>query len=209
METFTATPTNIPAEFADNYVPFSFQYPRTWRVVSDPSNFVKVEEGEDNVTFENFAVGSVTIPAEADNNEAYPALMGQLSKSFAQNFPNFQELAQMPEDVGGYRGRSMAWQARLTGTPRGDVDLYGRVLLVREPGQSRGVALIMIATSLDPEVKSAADVGVKETWHGFCRRLSWAARRVRLAPRGRPARRKKTRKQGRALRTTSRHARYR
>ena len=75
-------------------------------------------------------------------------------------FPDSNKFAG-DQTVSGERGRAMLWQSLMRGTPRGDVTFYGKVVLVRRPAQPRGAAIIMIATSLDPEVKSPSAVGVK------------------------------------------------
>jgi hypothetical protein len=159
MMTFVSTPDNIPAGLRENFVPFQFQYPAKFQVVTSPQNFVKVEESDrsGSTTLENFAVGYITMPTpDADNNQYYPQLLAQLSKQFSGNFANYREIAQAPETVGGFRGRALTFQAAIGSTP-----VFGKTIVVRETGNRRGVALIMLATSADPEVKSVADVGVK------------------------------------------------
>lgn len=166
FKTYTSTPDNIPAGLRQHFVPFEFHYPKKFEVVPSEENFIKIEEAiregtDGDFTLENFAVGYITIPANADNNTVYPVLLGQLAAQLAKGFPGFREISQAPETVSGERGRAMLWQALMRGTPKGDVTFYGKVVLVRRPSQPIGVAIIMIATSLDPEVKSPAAVGVK------------------------------------------------
>ena len=161
MVTFTSTPDNIPAGLRDKFVAFQFQYPAKFVVKPGTENFVKVEEsvsqGGGTTTLENFAVGYITMPtADADNNVFYPQLLSQLSTQFAAGFSGYREIAQVPETVAGFRGRAMTFQATIGTTP-----VFGKTIVVRETGNRRGVALIMLATPADPEVKSVADVGVK------------------------------------------------
>ena len=161
MNTFVATESNIPAGLRDKFVAFQFDYPSSFEIEPSTQNFVKVSEstteGGGEYTLENFAVGYVTMPtANADNNALYPQLLSQLSSQFASQFSDYREIAQIPETVAGNRGRAMTFQAKLNVTP-----LFGKVILVREPDNTRGVCLIMLATPKDPAVKSVADVGVK------------------------------------------------
>jgi hypothetical protein len=166
FKTYASTPENIPAGLREHFVPFEFNYPKKFEIVPSEENFVKIEEAirggaEGDFTLENFAVGFITVPANADNNTVYPVLLKQLAEQLAKGFPGFKQISQGPETVAGERGRVMLWQALMKGTPKGDVTFYGKVLLVRRPAQPHGVAIIMIATSLDPEVKSPSAVGVK------------------------------------------------
>jgi hypothetical protein len=155
--TFTATQDNIPPRLRENFVPFAFDYPANFRIVESPANFVKVEESTDGTTLENFAVGYLIVPsADADNNAYYPELLGQLRNQFSKQFSGFKEIAQAPETVAGQRGRAMIFEARIGTTP-----LYGKAILVREPDNPRGVLMILLATNADPEIRSAADVGVR------------------------------------------------
>ena len=158
--TFVATPDNIPAPLRERFVPFQFEYPSNFQIEPSPQNFVKVSEsvteGGGEYTLENFAVGYITLSsANADNNAVYPQLLAQLSSQFGSQFAQYREIAQMPETVAGNRGRAMSFQAMLNATP-----IFGKVIVVREAGNARGVCLIMLATPKDPAVKSVADVGV-------------------------------------------------
>ena len=159
--TFVATPDNVSAQLRDKFVAFQFDYPSNFSVEPSPQNFIKVSESVTEAggefTRENFAVGYITMTsANADNNAIYPQLLSQLSTQFGSQFAQYRELAQMPETVGGHRGRAMAFQAMLNTTP-----VFGKVIVVRAAGNTRGVCLIMLATPKDPEVETVADVGVK------------------------------------------------
>jgi hypothetical protein len=161
MISFTNQMSNTPDSLKPYYTRFSFQYPTEFNLLEDHSNFVKGEEEEEGFTLENFAVGYMTATPGMSNEQAYPVLMQQLSQQIAQGFQGYQELGQFPESVGGVRGRGMRWTALARNTPKGDVRFMGHVILARKEGQPHGVAIIMIATNLDEEVKSPEDVGVK------------------------------------------------
>jgi hypothetical protein len=91
---------------------------------------------------------------------AMPLLMQQLGSQFAAGFPGYREVSQFEEEVSGYKGRAMIFESELKGTPRGDVKIFGKVLLVRKPGATKGVTIIMLATTEDPQIKTVHDVGV-------------------------------------------------
>lgn len=161
----------LPEEMKPKFVPFTFNYPEKFAVMpNDEVNFIKVEESitdpvHGTFTLENFAVGNLIATPEPfpgmDQELVYPMLLEQLGAQFAQSLPNYQKISEAPEKVAGLSGRSALFQAEYKGTDKGDITFYGKILLVRKPGQERGVVIIMMATSLEPEIKNAADVGVK------------------------------------------------
>jgi hypothetical protein len=161
MISFTNELSNTPEPLKQYYSKFSFQYPGHFNRVPDEANFVKVEEEEEGFTLENFAVGYMTVSPGMSNDQAYPPLMKQLSQQIAQNFPNYQELGQFPESIGGVQGLGMRWKSVTRNTPKGDVQFFGHVILARKESNPHGVAIIMIATNLDDEVESPEDVGTK------------------------------------------------
>jgi len=167
--TYVSDASAIPPGLAEHFLDFSFAYPPRFRVVPDDSNFIKVEEStveQDGAsyTLENFAVGYLTAGPEVvrgtDQTVIFPELAKQLSAQFAQGFPNYKELGQSPAKVAGLDGLALLFEAEFSDTPKGNIRLFGKLLLARPPGKEKGVAIIMLASSLDPEVSSAAEVGV-------------------------------------------------
>lgn len=157
---------NIPADMQEHLVPFTFSFPPQFEIVPSSGNFVKVEEGTapgtgDNFTYENFGVGYFNIPSDGVDAVAMPLLIAQLGSQFAAGFPGYREVSQFEEEVSGYKGRAMIFESELKGTPRGDVKIFGKLVLVRKPGATKGVTIIMLATTADPEIKTVYDVGVK------------------------------------------------
>ncbi len=151
-------------ELAKNYVDFSFNYPETWELVPNQTkNFVKVErEDENKTTLENFAVGWISATGTAFDKQLLPQLAKQLGAQFASSFQDFAQVSEGETKVGAYEGYEVKFTAKLPDTPQGDADIYGRVVLLPPPsGQTKGVALVMLATSLAPEVNGVDDVGVK------------------------------------------------
>ncbi|HYY42666.1 MAG TPA: hypothetical protein VE775_08055, partial [Pyrinomonadaceae bacterium] len=148
---------------AENYVDFSFYYPDDWTLVpNQKTNFVKVERSDENkTTLENFAVGWVSASGTALDKKLMPQLAQQITSQFAQSFQDFEKASEGATKVGAYEGYEVKFKAKLPGTPRGDADIYGRVVLLPPPaGQTKGVALVMLATSLAPEINGLDDVGV-------------------------------------------------
>ena len=155
-------------DLAKNYVDFSFYYPDNWVEDTDPApNYVRVERkledaDEGNFTQENFAVGWVSGTGTALDKQLLPKLAEQFNEQFSTQFPNYRKLSEGETKVGAYEGYEFKFTAKKEDTPKGDITLYGRVVALPPPaGQTRGVAFVMLATNLAPEIHSADDVGVK------------------------------------------------
>lgn len=147
-----------------NYVDFSFNYPDNWKLVPNQTqNFVKVERADENdTTVENFAVGWITATGTAFDKQLLPQLAKQVGTQFSAGFQGFQQVSEGETKVGAYEGYEVKFTAKLPGAPKGDADIYGRVVLLPPPsGSTHGVALVMLATSLAEDISGVDDVGVK------------------------------------------------
>jgi hypothetical protein len=163
---------NLDGKLAEHYVDFSFYYPNSWKKdptagVSGASNFAKVSrELPPDFTQENFAVGWYSSAGSAEADRAvFPSLAQKISAQFeknSKNFPEYQEVSKGETKAGVYEGYEFRFQAISRNTVNGDVKLWGRlVFLPPVDGGKNGVTLLMLATSLAPELKSVDDVGVK------------------------------------------------
>lgn len=168
LQTYVNSPASFTGTLKEHYSDFSFQYPANWVVKEQPgqsrSNFVKVERSLDgNTTLENFAVGWFTSTGTAKGDAAlFPQLARQLSTQFATSFPGYRKVSEGATRVGSYDGYEFRFTGELR-APGRKVDVYGRAVMLPSGSttQRNGVALIMLATSLAPEIKSVADVGVR------------------------------------------------
>ena len=150
-------------ELADNYVDFSFNYPEDWRVVPNQTkNFIKVErKDEDETTLENFAVGWLSLPGTDFDKHLLPQLAGQVGTQFAQSFSDFEKVSEGETKIGPYDGYEIKFTAKLKRGTK-EVNIFGRVALLPPPnGGKQGVALVMLATDLAPEISGVDDVGIK------------------------------------------------
>ncbi len=151
-------------DLAKNYVDFSFYYPDNWKLVPNQTqNFVKVERADENdTTQENFAVGWISATGTAFDKQLLPQLAKQVGTQFSSGFQNFKQVSEGETKIGSYEGYEVKFTAKLPGAPKGDADIYGRVVLLPPPsGSTKGVALVMLATSLADEINGVDDVGVK------------------------------------------------
>ena len=166
---FVNSKANLDGKLAEHYVDFSFYYPNRW--VKDPkagvpgaSNFAKVEKRlPPDFTQENFAVGWYSSAgSEQADSSLFHKLAQSLSSQLEQKYPEYQQVSEGPTKVGVYDAYEFRFESISRNTEKGDVTIWGRVILVPPvDGSKNGVTLLMLATSLAPEVKSIDDVGEK------------------------------------------------
>ena len=150
-------------KLAENFVDFSFYYPDNWEIDADPApNFVRVErklvdDDGGNFTQENFAVGWVSATGTALDKQLMPKLAAQFNTQFAAQFPNYKKVSEGETKIGPYEGYEFRFTAE-----KNNVDFWGRVAILPPPsGQTKGVALVMIASDRAPELSGVEDVGEK------------------------------------------------
>ncbi|MEP6912012.1 MAG: hypothetical protein ABI923_04615 [bacterium] len=167
---FTNSQTNLDERLAEHYVDFSFYYPQTWEIdpkagISGASNFAKVERRiPPDFTQENFAVGWYTSKGtvEADG-PTFPHLVELLGLSLAKGFPEYRKVSEGPTKINSLDAYEFRFVSISKGTEKGDIELWGRVVFLPTgvSGDKTGATLIMLATSLAPELSGVQDVGAK------------------------------------------------
>lgn len=167
---FTNSSSNLDGKLAEHYLDFSFYYPKAWEVdpkagVPGASNFAKVERRiPPDFTEENFAVGWYTSKGtfEADK-PTFPQLVELLGKSLAGGFPEYRKVSEGPTKINSLDGYEFRFVSVSRGTEKGDIQLWGRVVFLPSgvEGTQTGATLIMLATSLAPELSGVRDVGTK------------------------------------------------
>lgn len=167
---FANSTTNLDGKLAEHYIDFSFYYPETWETdkkagVSGASNFVKVERRlPPDFTQENFAVGWYTSKGSFEADQpTFPRLVELLGTSLANNFPEYRKVSEGPTKVNSLDGYEFRFVSLSKGTEKGDLQVWGRVVFLPTgiEGHTAGATLIMLATSLAPELSGVEDVGVK------------------------------------------------
>lgn len=168
---FANSRANLDGKLAEKYSDFSFYYPNTWERdpksgVPGASNFIRVERRlPPDFTQENFAVswydsqGTV----EADEEEVLPKLLESMKARLAKTYPEFEVLSEGETTINSYKGYELRFESVSRGTEKGDITLWGWVVFLPpgKRGETNGLQLLMLSTSLAPELKSADDVGVK------------------------------------------------
>lgn len=166
---FVNSSNNLDGKLAENYVDFSFYYPRSWQKdptagVPGATNFAKVERRiPPDYTQENFAVGSYSSSGSAEADRAtFPTRAENLSSRYAKQFPEYRKVSAGMTKAGVYDGYEFRFEGMSRNTAKGDLKLWGRVIFLPPlDGSKNGVTLLMLATSLAPELKNVEDVGVK------------------------------------------------
>ena len=167
---FENSPTNLDGKLAEHYVDFSFYYPKTWSKdpkagVPGASNFAKVERRlPPDFTQENFAIGWYTSKGTVEADKpTYPQLMGLLESSLAKGFQGYRKVSEGPTKINNLDAYEFRFVSVTPETEKGDIQIWGRVVFVPTgvPGDQTGATLIMLATSLAPELSGVEDVGEK------------------------------------------------
>jgi hypothetical protein len=146
------------------YVDFSFDYPSAWKLDPSPEpSYVRVERMTGNLTTENFSVGWFGATGNSKGNTALMSkLVNQLADQVSSNFPGFEKVSEGETTINGYDGYELRFQRAADQTSAGQLPYWGRIVLITSDADpSRGVSLIMLATSKAQGVTSLDDVGVK------------------------------------------------
>lgn len=161
---------NLDGKLAEHYLDFSFYYPNGWQAdakagVAGATNFVKVERRlPPDFTQENFAVGWYTSQGtfEADT-PLFPRLVELLSANLSRGFPEYRKVSEGPTKINSMDAYEFRFVSLSKETTKGDIQVWGRVVFLPygTAGQNTGATLIMLATSLAPELTGIEDVGAK------------------------------------------------
>lgn len=167
---FTNSKANLDGKLAEHYFDFSFYYPKDWTVdpragVRGANNFAKVERMvPPDFTQENFAVGWYTSKGTFKADEpSFPQLAEFLGSSLAKGFPEYRKISEGPTKVNSLDAYEFRFASVSRGTEKGDIQVWGRVVFLPPgtPGEQTGATLVMLATSLAPELTGIGDVGTK------------------------------------------------
>jgi hypothetical protein len=166
---FVNSKDHLDGQLAEHYVDFSFYYPNRWQ--KDPTagkpgarNFAQVERRlPPDFTQENFAVAwNSSVGPVSENRALFHTLAQNLGVQFEKKFPDYRKVSEGETKVGVYDGYEFRFESLSPNTAKGDLKLWGRVVFLPPQDDSKnGVTLLMLATSLAPELKTVNDVGKK------------------------------------------------
>jgi cytoskeletal protein RodZ len=168
---FVNSRANLDGKLAEKYSDFSFYYPNTWERdpksgVAGASNFIRVERRlPPDFTQENFAVSWYDSQGtlEADQEKVFPKLVESMKAKLSKAYPEFEVLSEGGTTINALNGYELRFKSVSRGTEKGDITLWGWVVFLPpgKEGETNGLQLLMLTTSLAPELESAEDVGVK------------------------------------------------
>src|SRR5690349_12167692 len=160
----------LDGKLAEHYFDFSFYYPQNWKRdpksgVSGAVNFISVDRSlPPDFTQESFAVGWYTSTGTfVGDLPSYPQRAEEYSNSLAKSIPEYKKISEGPTKVNSMQGYEFRWEGLSKGTDRGDLKLWGRVVLLPTgtEGDTTGATLTMLTTSLAGELSSVEDVGTQ------------------------------------------------
>jgi hypothetical protein len=168
---FVSSRASLDGKLAEKFSDFSFYYPNTWERdpksgVAGASNFIRVERRlPPDFTQENFAVSWYDSQGtlEADKEKVFPKLVESMKARLSKAYPEFEVLSEGETTINALNGYELRFQSVSKGTEKGDITLWGWVVFLPpgKEGETNGLQLLMLTTSLAPELASADDVGVK------------------------------------------------
>jgi hypothetical protein len=168
---FVNSRANLDGKLVEKYSDFSFYYPNTWERdpksgVPGASNFIRVERRlPPDFTQENFAVSWYDSQGtlEADKEKVFPKLIESLKARLSKAYPEFEVLSEGETAINNLNGYELRFKSVSRGTEKGDITLWGWLVFLPpgKEGETNGLQLLMLSTSLAPELGSADDVGVK------------------------------------------------
>lgn len=166
---FENSQASLDGKLAEHYLDFSFYYPKTWAVdakagVPGATNFAKVERRlPPDFTQEEFAVSWYESKGTvAADQSSFPRLVERLNSTFSK-LPEYRKVSEGPTKVNSLDGYEFRFVSLSKGTVKGDLQLWGRVIFLPPgvEGETDGVTLSMLTTSLAPELSGVEDVGEK------------------------------------------------
>lgn len=161
---------NLDGKLAEHYFDFSFYYPQAWQLdpkagVPGAGNFVKVERRlAPNSIQENFAVGWYTSTGTfAGDLQNFPQRVQDVSGALAKAFPEYRKVSEGRTKVNSMDAYEFRWEGLSKGADDNDVNLWGRVVFLPtgKEGDTTGATIVMLSTSLAPELSSVEDIGEK------------------------------------------------
>jgi hypothetical protein len=165
---FVNNKTKFRGKLADNFIDFTFYYPKSWKLSPpDKSFFAEVRRSSGgSIPQEDFSISwypskgtfALDEPGFAALIESKNAeLMKRLGKY------NYQKLGEGPTKINGLDAYELRYQFLYKDVGIEPINYWGRVIYIPAgvEGQKSGVAMYLTATSKAGEIKTIDDVGEK------------------------------------------------
>lgn len=159
---FVNSNANLDGKLAEHYLDFSFYYPGSWKKdpqagVPGASSFVNVQQSSSANPAERFAVGWYRSNGSfAADLPSFPKLVEGFEGIYGKGYPNYRKISEGRTKVNAYDAYELRFQSEAS-----DVTTWGRVIFLPPTSGTNGATLFMVATSEQPAVTSADDVGVE------------------------------------------------
>ena len=170
---FANSATNMDEKLAEHYVDFSFYYPETWQTdksagVAGASNFVKVQKTLEDDTGD-YLLESATVSwynssgtFESDLS-LFPDRARNFSAQLSAGLPGYEKVSEGPTQINALKGYEFRFKGVFQKTGKGDLPYWGRAIFLPpgSEGEKNGVVIVLLATSLAPQLSGVEDVGAK------------------------------------------------
>lgn len=165
MHIFVNSPNKLSGKLAENYVDFSFSYPKTWTF--DPSagqlnsnNFAEIDYTENDYTHEHLSIGWFN--GKFDDEASASARVNEIAdKTIAKAFGTPKKQGEGYAKFGAYDCYRLLCTVNAKSTEGTIVQMWFSINLVKHPAKEKGVMALMYATSKSPDVRGINEVGVK------------------------------------------------
>lgn len=159
----------LDGKLAENYVGFSFYYPRSWEL--NPSTgtgtFARVERIEEDDTgvylLESAGFNWYNSNGDFESDiPVFPERVKSLESQIIGNFPGYEKVMEGETRVNSLPAYEFRFKGVFKNTGRGDLPYWGRVIFVpRGKGEKTGAVITLLATTLAPQFSGVQDVGEK------------------------------------------------
>jgi len=159
---FVNSNANLDGKLAEHYLDFSFYYPGSWKKdplagVPGASSFVNVQQSLSANPAERFAVGWYRSNGSfAEDLPSFPKRVEDFGGLYGTGYPNYRKVSESRTKVNSYDAYELRFQSEAN-----DIKTWGRVIFLPPTSGTNGLMLFLLATSEQPDVTSAEDVGVE------------------------------------------------
>ncbi len=159
----------LDGKLAENYVAFSFYYPRSWELnpSSGAGTFAKVERTEEDDSG-IYLLESARFNWYVSNGDfesdipVFPERVKSLESQIIDSYPGYEKVMEGETKVNSLPAYEFRFKGVFKDTGRGDLPYWGRVIFVpRGKGEKTGAVITLLATSLAPQLSGVEDVGEK------------------------------------------------
>lgn len=157
----------LTGKLSENHTYFSIYYPPNWKKYSSGTgnNFLDIANKDaGGLPIEQLLISWYKSKGSFDlDRPDFPKAAKDQSAIFAKEIPNYRLVSEQEFKLNGRDAYEFRFEGSTKDASNKEIKIYGRTVFVPsgENGKQSGLKLTMLATSLSPEINSAADVGEK------------------------------------------------